>query len=257
MLAALTVAVTAACAARTGDQERQDDQRTDVAAYDSRFADILPPRPGELDLTGVDPCADLLTEPQLRELRYDLGYARPPLPDHSDIHGGDDCTFSSTGGAGGVDRNFGTLVGISTTEGALTWVTDPHRAPDTRPDVVTVEKYSAIVLPHPKLPDDCLVVVDTAEGQYLEVAVSPAVGEDDSADPYCQEAARVAGMAIQTISAARRADPPGNHPHDSGFADTLPPRPGQYKPATKTLSERHTPTAEHCATGTVDAGRSE
>lgn len=168
-----------------------------------RFADILPPRPGELDLTGVDPCADLLTEQQLRELRYDLGYARPPRPDHSDIHGGPDCTFSSTGGAGGVDRNMLTLVGISTSEGALTWVTDPDRAPANRPDVVTVDRYSAIVLPHPKLPDDCLVVVDTAEGQYLEVAVGPAVGEGAGADPYCAEAARVAGMAIQTISASR------------------------------------------------------
>ena len=170
---------------------------------DTRFADLLPPRSGELDLTGVDPCADLLTEGQLRELRYDLGYARPPRPDHSDIHGGPGCTFSSTGGAGGVDRNMRTLVGISTSEGALTWVTDPYRAPEERPDVVTVDRFSALVLPHPKFADNCLLVVDTAEGQYLEVSVSPAVGEDTSPDPYCDEARRVAGMAIQTISATR------------------------------------------------------
>lgn len=195
-------ATVAGCTVRsTGDPMPTNTSTSDTS--ESPFADILPPRPGELDLTGVDPCAELLTEQQLRELRYDLGYARPPLPDHSDIHGGPDCTFSSMGGAGGVDRNIRTLVGISTTEGALTWVTDPDRAPATRPEVVTVDRYSAIVLPHPKLPDDCLVVVDTAEGQYLEVAVSPAVGEGTDPEPFCAEAARVAGMAIQTISASR------------------------------------------------------
>lgn len=169
----------------------------------TRYADILPPRPAELDLRDVDPCTDLLTDRQLRDLRYDLGYARPPLPDNSDIHGGPDCTFSSTGSAGGDDRNVVTLVGISTTEGALTWVTDPARVPETRPDVVAVDRYSALVLPNPRLPDDCLVVVDTAEGQYLEVSAGPAVGEHPSPDPYCAEAERVADMAIQTISANR------------------------------------------------------
>lgn len=194
------IAAAAGCAVRSGGDPVPT---STTASSDTRFADILPPRPAELDLRDVDPCSDLLTTGQLRELRYDLGYARPPRPDNSDIHGGPDCTFSSTGGAGGVDRNVRTLVGISTTEGALAWVTDPRRAPDTRPDVVTVSGFSALVLPHPKLPDDCLLVVDTAENQYLEVAASPAVGEEPSADPYCAEAERVAGMAIQTISATR------------------------------------------------------
>ncbi|MFC4857968.1 DUF3558 domain-containing protein [Actinophytocola glycyrrhizae] len=189
----------AGCAVRSSGDPRP----THTSTTESRFADLLPPRPGELDLADVDPCSELLTERQLRELRYDLGYARPPLADHSDIHGGADCTFSSTGGAGGVDRNIRTLVGISTTEGALTWVTDPNRAPETRPEVVTVDRYSALVLPHPLLPDNCLVVVDTAEGQYLEVWVSPAVGDGVGPGPYCSEAERVAGMAIQTVSASR------------------------------------------------------
>ena len=196
MAAAVVVAV-AGCGVRSSGAPLP---ATTSGPSDARFADLLPPRSGELDLTGVDPCADLLTEGQLRELRYDLGYARPPRPDHSDIHGGPDCTFSSTGGAGGVDRNIRTLVGISTSEGAMTWVTDPYRAPEQRPDVVTVDRFSALVLPHPKITDNCLVVVDTAEGQYLEVSVSPAVGADTSPDPYCVEARRVAGMAIRTIS---------------------------------------------------------
>ena len=200
VMALALAAVSAGCTVRSGG-DPVPVART--ATSEPPFADILPPRTTELDLRDVDPCRDLLTDRQLRELRYDLGYARAPLPDHSDIHGGRDCTFSSTGGAGGVDRNMATLVGIATTEDARTWVADPARAPATRPDVVPVDRFSALVLPHPKFPDDCLVVVDTGPRQYLEVSVSPAMGEEPAVDPYCAEARRVATMAIQTVSATR------------------------------------------------------
>jgi hypothetical protein len=199
----IIVTAAAVIAAAAGCAVRSTGAPTPSPTSEPSYADILPPRHGDIDLSDVDPCTDLLTDRQLRDLRYDLGYARPPLPDHSDIHGGPDCTFSSTGGAGGADRNILTLLGISTSEGALTWVTDPLRAPDTKPEVVPVDRFSALVMPHPVLPDSCLVVVDTADDQYLEVWVSPAVGEAPSADAYCAEAERVAGMAIQTVSKTR------------------------------------------------------
>jgi hypothetical protein len=170
---------------------------------ESETQEILPPRPTELDLADVDPCTELFTEQQLHELGYDLGYARPPVPGRSAIHGGLDCTYSSTGGAGGVGRDIITLVGISTSEGALAWVTDPRRAPDHRPEVVVVAGYSALVLPHPELPDDCMVVVDTARDQYLAVSAGAGIGKGLDADPYCAEAERVAAMAITTVSASR------------------------------------------------------
>jgi hypothetical protein len=170
---------------------------------DTEFADLLPPRPRELVLTGVDPCTDLLTDQQLRDLDYDLGYASPPVPGHDDIHGGRTCGFGSNGGNGGPNRNVDTLITISTTEGALAWVTDPARKPANRPDVVTVGGFPALVLPHPSLPDDCLIVVDTADGQYFDVNSGASNGKGASAEPYCQEAERVATMAIQTISASR------------------------------------------------------
>lgn len=165
--------------------------------------DLLPPRTREVDLSGVDPCADLLTGEQLGELEYDRGYARPPGADHSDIHGGPNCTFGSTGLSGGPDRNMASLVGVSTSEGALAWITDPSRTPDTPPDVITIEGFSALVLPHPRFPDNCLIVVDTFEGQYLEVESSPDAGDDTELAPYCAEAERVVGMALQTITASR------------------------------------------------------
>lgn len=202
---ASTLVVLAGCSVHSrGDPKPANSSPTVTGeSTDPRFADLLPPRPRELDLTGVDPCADLLTDQQLRELDYDRGYARPPAPSTSAIHGGPNCTFGSSGLSGGDSRNIGSLVGISVTEGALSWITDRTRTPDQRPDVVTVNGFFALVLPHPMLPDNCKVVVDTAKNQYLEVASSPDSGEDTTFDPYCAEAERVAGMALQTISASR------------------------------------------------------
>lgn len=211
----LTTLALTGCAARTSRELTESASAAIDTTSESPFHGLLPPRTRELDLSDVDPCTDLLTHDQLVELDYDLGFARPPIPDHSDIHGGPDCTYSSNGGAGGSSRNIRALVGISTTESASAWLDDPARTPDARPDVVTVEGFSALVLPHPKISDDCLVVVDTAAGQYLEVASSPDSGEAPNAGPYCEEAKRVAGMAIQTVLAAR----------PSKFANLLPPRP--------------------------------
>lgn len=211
LLAAGVLIVLTGCGVHSGRDPRSGEISIEASgvslpsgeASAPRFADLLPARPRELDLTGVDPCADLLTEQQLRELDYDLGFVRPPLPGNSDIHGGPDCTYASNGGAGGSYRNIKTLIGISTDEGALAWVTDPAREPDSRPEVVDIEGFHALVLPHPLLPDSCLVVVDTAEDQYIEVSSSPAGGENNSVEPYCTEAERVAGMAVQTISESR------------------------------------------------------
>lgn len=201
------VGALAGCTVRSsGDPKPTSDTSSSQKSSESvapKFADLLPARPTELDLAGVDPCADLLTEQQLRDLNYDLGYAHPPSPDHSDIHGGPVCAFGSTGGTGGPNRDMVTLVGISTSEGALAWVTDPGRVPDARPEVVTVQGFSALVLPHPKFVGDCKLVVDTADGQYLEATSSSPAGRGTTTQPYCDEAARVAGLAIQTISKSR------------------------------------------------------
>jgi hypothetical protein len=190
------------CAVRsTGDPipaGAPDQSDSSVTATDPRVADLLPPRSRELDLAGVDPCTSLLTDRQLRDLDYDLGYARPPKAGRSKVHNGSTCTFSSSELSGGAHRNRLTLVGISTTEGALATVTGP-----TLPTVVAVQEFSALVLPNPILSDSCLVVVDTADGQYLDVSSGPVRAEDTDQSAYCEEAERVARMAIQTIVSSR------------------------------------------------------
>lgn len=198
------VVVLAGCVARSGDGPDLDQAPSSTAAVsessDPRYVDLLPPRPRELDLTDVDPCTDLLTDQQLRDLDYDLGYARPPVPGRDDIHGGRKCVFASSGGSGGVDRNVGTLISISTTEGALAWANAPARAPARRPEVANIEGFYALVLPNPILRNNCLVVVDTADGQYLDVSSGASNGKGPGPQPFCQEAQRVASLAIRTIS---------------------------------------------------------
>lgn len=178
---------------------RRADTSLSTTSSDSAVTDLLPPRPRELDLGGVDPCTDLLTDRQLRDLNYDLGYASPPSPGRADIHGGPRCVFGSNGG-GGINRDVGTLISISTAEGALAWVTDPARKHRKRPDVIMVSGFYALVLPHPMLPNDCLIVLDTAEDQYLAVASGASSGAGTDVDQYCEEATQVADMASQTVT---------------------------------------------------------
>ncbi|MGB3439466.1 MAG: DUF3558 domain-containing protein [Actinophytocola sp.] len=174
-----------------------DTRKPDPSAADTSEP-LLPPRSRELDLSGVDPCTDLLTDKQLRGLDYDLGYARPPMPGRSLVHGGPTCTFSSSELAGGqgTDRNMLTLVGISTTASASS-----AAAGTENPDVVTIHGFSALVLTNPMLHYACLVVVDTADGQYLDVSSSPVKpAGTEKAEPYCHEARVVARMALETIA---------------------------------------------------------
>jgi Protein of unknown function (DUF3558) len=165
---------------------------------------LLPPRPRELDLTGIDPCADVLTGDQLRQLAYDLGYLDKPVSTKSDVHGGPACQYASNSPPDQPARSIATQIGISTSEGAEAWLSDPRRktsAELSRP--ATVAGFPALVLPHPRIVDNCGVVVDVHKGQYLDVSSSPTGGRGTGPDPYCAEAQRVAEMVIQNLSARR------------------------------------------------------
>jgi hypothetical protein len=154
-------------------------------------------------LTGVDPCSDVLTVKQLHLLAYDLGYQRRPQPGTSGVHGGPDCSYSSSLPPDQASRDIGVLISISTSEGAEAWLIDPARKSSA--DLArhaTVAGFPALVLPNPKFVDNCAVVVDVHDGQYLEVAGNPSGGaKGSSPEPYCAEAQRVAELVIATLSA--------------------------------------------------------
>lgn len=186
---------------------------TSVSAMDptgsvvSSASRVWPHRPRTLDLAGVDPCVDVLTPDQLRQLAYDLGYQRAPRPGTDDIDHGPTCTYSSSRAPDQPSRNIGSLVIISTAAGAQIWLTDPARSSSAalaRP--TTIAGFPALVVPHPhpRFVDNCSVVLDVADGQYLAISsTSSGGGKGTSPDPYCAEAQRVAEMAIHTLSSRR------------------------------------------------------
>lgn len=178
---------------------------TDSRASPSSAAPLLPRRPRELDISNVNPCTDVLTGDQLHQLAYDLGYQRSPIAGKSDIHGGPTCAYGSMRPFDQPSRKIGSLIGVSTSEGAEAWLTDPHRqaAADLH-RLVTVAGFPALVLPHPDIADFCAIVVDVHAGQYLEIGSSPDGGaEDTTPDPYCSEAQRVSGIVLQNLMARR------------------------------------------------------
>jgi len=199
-------AITACTASRTGapDPENKPSSSTQTSSVaPSTTARLLPPRPRSLDLSRVDPCMDVLTKPQLRQLAYDLGYQREPQPNTSAIDNARNCTYSSSAPPDQPSRDIGSLIAISLSAGAETWLTDPTRGGSAeRARSATIEGFPALVMPHPRIVDNCAVVVDVHDGQYFLVASSPSGGaEGASPEPFCAEAQRVAEMVIQTLSA--------------------------------------------------------
>jgi hypothetical protein len=158
-----------------------------------------------LDLTGVDPCSyDVLTQQQLHQLAYDLGYQRKPGPGTVGFDNGRSCGYSSSTPPDQPSRNIGSIVVISTSAGAEIWLTDPNRqGSGKRARRTTIAGFPALVMPHPRFVDNCAAVVDLHEGQYLMVESTPDGFDDTKVEPYCAEAERVAGMAVQTLSARR------------------------------------------------------
>ncbi|HEV8555588.1 MAG TPA: DUF3558 domain-containing protein [Actinophytocola sp.] len=176
-----------------------------TTARSSSTAPLLPPRPRELNISDVNPCTDVLTSDQLHQLAYDLGYQSSPIAGKSDINGGPTCTYGSMSPFDQPSRKIGSVIGVSTSEGAEAWLTDPHRkaAADLH-RLATVAGFPALVLPHPDVADFCAVVVDVHDGQYLQISSTPDGGaKDTKPDLYCSEAQRVSGIVLQNLMARR------------------------------------------------------
>jgi hypothetical protein len=204
--AAALVVIVACSAEKVGNPAPERTSRssdTTPSTTTTSTSRLLPPRPRELDLSGVDPCTDVLTDNQLHELAYDLGYQRAPIPNTSAIDNARTCGYSSESPPDQASRDIGSLVAISLSAGAEAWLTDPARKTSAdRARQAKVGEFPALVLPNPQVVDNCTVVVDVHERQYFRVDSSSSGSvKGTSPEPYCTEAQRVAGMIIQTLSA--------------------------------------------------------
>lgn len=147
----------------------------------------FPPRPREVPLDQVDPCA-ILTPDQ----RMSLSLDNPPSAYVETSFGGAKaCTIRSTT-SGNVARLALVLV-----SGADVWLSDNAQVDYT---VSSIEGFAAITVRTPDIDDVCNVEIDIAEGQFLDVMFrdggnSRAVQQDH----LCLGAQRVAEAAMASL----------------------------------------------------------
>jgi hypothetical protein len=154
---------------------------------------VLPPRPREVRLEGVDPCS-LLTAEQ----RAALGFTSEPHFSVSrvELFHGDvpTCTVHSQGSSSAVVG-----VGLVTTVGMERWL-DPGLNAQTR--VVDVAAFPGVITVPISSKSYCGVEVDVAAGQLLDVQVldggsTPPIPQTS----LCDRALDSAIAAMQTLTA--------------------------------------------------------
>lgn len=149
----------------------------------------LPPRPREIKLDRVDPCA-LLTPRQ----RKALGMDRPPQPTRYPTMGNAKvCDFRDS------TRALTVRIGLVLVQGVGVWLEETAQA-DARP--ATVADFPAVVVRTAEQTKFCNVEVDVAQGQFLDIQFGDAGNpQPPSLDSLCASAQEVASAAMATLQA--------------------------------------------------------
>jgi uncharacterized protein DUF3558 len=150
----------------------------------------IPPRPRDLPVDDVDPCA-VFNDAQLAQLKVDDHHsAQDDRGYYKDTKG---CIFD-------VDSEpyLAYYVMTITFEGIEPWLTPDSRNIDPA-TLVTVGGYSAAQFHFRGAQGfDCITSVDVAEGQQLYVALYP-ISDGFSNDQLCQMSGQAAEMAVSTL----------------------------------------------------------
>ena len=152
----------------------------------------LPPRPREIDITGVDTCT-LLTSEQQRGLGTDTA---PEFTNYPDRYGNRRCDY----GKNLSSPYFGYSVKVVTQEDVTVYLSGER---DVTARVVSTAGFPAV---QNRSPDDergCFVDVSTKDGQYLSVQYSESTGSADTVEVACEKARAAAEMAMQTLLTQR------------------------------------------------------
>lgn len=155
---------------------------------------LLPPRPREVRLDGVDPCS-LLTPEQRAELKLDGA----PLYDKSyvELFGGEVPTCTITGYVG---PRLALAISIVTTTGIERWQRGDL---DARVSPTTIAGFPAIVAVPSRFTNYCSVDVDVAAGQLLDVQMSDGGGSAPVPQSDLCGRAEQAGSELLTSLLAR------------------------------------------------------
>ena len=162
------------------------------SAGPSSPAPTLPPRPRQIDLTGVDTCT-LLTPEQQRRLGTDHA---PVASMETDRYGNTYCDY----GKNQSSPRFGYSVKVVTQEDATVYLT---RERDAVARVVSAAGFPAVEARPPGDERGCFVFVSTTGGQYLSVQYSESTGSDDTTEVACEKARVAAELAMQTLLTQR------------------------------------------------------
>jgi hypothetical protein len=165
---------------------------TETSAGPSSPAPTLPPRPREIDLTGVDTCTLLTPEQQRR-----LGADRPPVAStETDRYGNLYCQF----GKSMSSPRFTYTVKVVTQEDAAVYLTNERNAVA---QVVSAAGFPAVQARHHGDERGCFMFVSTKGGQYLSVQYGESTGSHDTTEVACEKARVAAELAMQTLLTQR------------------------------------------------------
>ncbi|WET79419.1 DUF3558 domain-containing protein [Amycolatopsis sp. QT-25] len=185
----LTLAL-AGCTTDTGGQAFPDEPALASATRGAK-ASALPPRPAELSLQGVDPCA-LLTDPQLDQLKINSKprAAAEPID-------GPTCVFDSD-----AAQPFHGYYVRTVTADVEEWFTGKRRKNSMTTEPTAVGGFPAIENHRDGgTPGDCETLVGVARGQTLAVRAVAITAGGFTMPQLCEMSARAADSALQTLKA--------------------------------------------------------
>lgn len=153
---------------------------------------MLPPRPREISLPGVDTCT-LLTPDQQQQLGIDTP---PSLSNYPDRYGNRPCSYAKTLSSPRFDYS----VKVVTQEDATVYLTEKR---NVTARVVQAAGFPAVQNRSPGDESGCFVSVSTKEGQYLDVQYGGSTESNDTPEVACEKARAAAEMAMQTLLTQR------------------------------------------------------
>ena len=181
----LTAAVCAMALASCTPVPEQKADRVD-APLDATTATVpsLPPRPREVRLDDVDPCAVLTPEQRLA-----LSLDNPPSAYVEASFGNAKACTMRSNISGNVVR-----LALVTVEGVGVWLSENAQLDAVQ---TTVAGFPALTVRTPGMDNVCNVEVDVAEGQFLDVMFRDGGNEKAAKqDTLCQGAQRAAEAAV-------------------------------------------------------------
>ena len=201
-LAVLALGGVAACTiGETGSPVPQGERRTDdpppVSSTTAPPPTVeIPPRPADLRLDAVDPCA-LLTADQLKQLKVDR--TRSTTSKSEVFPDAKQCVLNVSAQEPFHDYNISAV----TTEGIGPWLTGKR---NVEAELVSVGGYGAAQYFIPgDGPNsvDCTTTIDVAPGQQLMVSADAVSPLTFTQEQLCQMSQEAAGLALATLRASR------------------------------------------------------